>query len=62
MDIDNDKHTLVLSRNQQLMDKQNSSLVITVAYWSYCVSLEIFSLTLGIKVAFLTGENPSLDL
>ena len=24
--------------------------------------LEIISLTLGIKVAFLTGENPSLDL
>ena len=24
--------------------------------------LEIFSLTLGIKVAFLTWENPSLDL
>ena len=24
--------------------------------------LEIFPLTLGIKVAFLTGENPSLDL
>ena len=23
---------------------------------------EIISLTLGIKVAFLTGENPSLDL
>ena len=38
----------------------NCRLLTLLCKLSTC--LEIFSLTLGIKVAFLTGENPSLDL
>ena len=63
IDIDRVKHWYkagTVNGQTKFQFSNNCRLLTLLCKLSTC--LEIFSLTLGIKVAFLTGENPSLDL
>ena len=65
MDIDIDRNIGIkqeptVNGQTKFQLSNNCRLLTLLCKLSTC--LEIFSLTLGIKVAFLTGENPSLDL